>query len=378
MSSQYAKDQPAGFNNRVEKVAIVGVSISFSLIHDAAVLRLPLIRFSRKTNATTIQAGGTIGSYFTKHLVATGKHTITALARAGSKASLPEGVRRVEIDYTNEATLVEALQGQDALIITLGAFSGFDPLQPERKLIDAAAQAGVPYVMPNCYGPDPLNETLMRETGLGPFVSASKARIEELGVSKLLLLACGYWYEWSLVGDGAHRFGCSFEDRTMTFFDQGEEKITTTTWEQCGRALAALLSLKRLPEDANDDGKSALAYWAGKQAVYISSFRVSQKDMFESAKRATGTTDADWKIEYVGSRERWEQSQEAMKQGDRKAYARIMYTRVFFPTGEGDHTRLDWANKALGLPQEDLDEQTKEGLRLSKLGVLSYPASAHA
>ncbi|PSR97053.1 putative oxidoreductase CipA [Coniella lustricola] len=345
MSLKYAKDQPAGFNNHVEKVAIVG-------------------------------AGGTIGSYFTKYLLATGKHTITALVRARSKVPLADGVHRVEIDYNNTTTLVDALKGQDILIITLGAMSRLDPLQPERKLVEAAAQAGVPYVMPNAYGPDPLNPTLMREMMLDGPLANGRAIAEDLGVSQWLVLACGFWYEWSLVGNGKNRFGIDFDERTVTLFDEGEEKITTATFEQCGRAVAALLSLKKLPEDAVDAEKnkdSTIAHWASKKAVYISSFRVNQKDMFESAKRVTGTTDADWKVERVGAREHWEQAVEALKQGtDREAFSRALYTRIFFPTGEGDHTKLELANAALGLPEEDLDEQTEEGIRLGKTGVLTY------
>ncbi|KAF7316224.1 NAD(P)-bd-dom domain-containing protein [Mycena indigotica] len=339
MPAKFAKDQPAGFVNRIEKVAIVG-------------------------------AGGSIGSYFTKHLLATGKHQITALARAGSTARIPDGVRRVVIDYNNESTLVEALKGQDFLVITLGVTAGRDGGNAEAKLITAAANAGVPYVMPNAYGPDPLNEKMLTQVLVGlPFIAA-KGLVEKLGVSSWIALACGFWYEWSLVGMGQHRFGIDLAERTVTFFDDGAEKITTSTWEQCGRALAGLLSLKRLPDDENDKSPS-VDNWAN-NAVYISSFRVNQKDMFESAKRVTGTADADWKIEYVNSGKRFEDSVEAMKKGDMLGFSRQMYTRIFFPTGEGDHTKHGLANEALGLPEEDIDESTEEGLRLEKTGVLVY------
>lgn len=242
---------------------------------------------------------------------------------------------------------------------------------PEKALINAAAKAGVPYVMPNMYGYDPRNEALADQQHIaGPF-RAAKAEIERLGSSSWIGLATGFWYEWSLVGAGEHRFGCGIEGRTMTFFDDGEEKITTSTWDQCGRAVAALLSLKWYPEDENDKGP-AIDNWAN-SAVNISSFRVSQKDMFESVKRVTGTTDSDWKIEHVSSEKRYQEALKKMGAGDSlTGFAEQMYTRIFFPTGEGDQTKNGLANKLLGLPEEDIDESTREGMRLDKLGMLTF------
>lgn len=270
------------------------------------------------------------------------------------------------INYDEESTIVDALKGQQFLIITLAVTV---PEDTESKLIRAAAKAGVPYVMPNAYGPDPVNDKMMTENLIGLPFQKARREIEQLGVSKWVAFGCGFWYEWSLFGS-ADCYGCDVKKREMTFFDDGEEKITTSTWDQCGRGLAAFLSLKIYPEDENDK-TPAIDNWANK-ALYISSFRVSQKDMFETVKRVTGTTDKDWKIGYVGSKERFREGQEAMKKGDRNGFARQMYSRIFFPTGEGDHSRHGLANEALRLPEEDIDEVTKGGLMLLDQGVLSY------
>lgn len=363
MSPKYAKDQPAGFVNRIQKVAIVGVRASSS---SKSQYKPPLTPSS--------QAAGRIGSYFTKHLLATNAHTITALTRPGSSTTFPAGVHRVEVDYTDLATLTTALRGQDFLIITIAASAVLsnDPGAPtaESQLIAAAAAAGVPYVMPNAFGPDPLNASLGDDQHLaGPFRAARK-QIEELGVSSWVALSPGFWYEWSLVGQGGLRFGCGIPEREMTFFDQGEEKITTATWDQCGRAVAGLLGLRVMRESEGDGGAAAVEDWAN-GVVYISSFRVSQKDMFESVKRVTGTTEDEWTVRYVDGRKRYEEAVEKMKKGDYAAFSVQMYTRIFFPTGDGDATRRGLANEVLGLPEEDIDEATREGLRLEKLGLLS-------
>ncbi|EJD47329.1 hypothetical protein AURDEDRAFT_62364, partial [Auricularia subglabra TFB-10046 SS5] len=114
-----------------------------------------------------------------------------------------------------------------------------------------------------------------------------------------------------------------------------------------------------------------LDHWANK-CVYIASFRVNQKDMFEVVKRVSGTADADWKVAHVKSAERYQEAKELMLKGDHHAFSRLLYTRIFFPTGEGDHSRHGLANEVLALPKGDIDESTKEGYRLLEQGRLTY------
>lgn len=107
------------------------------------------------------QAGGTVGKYIAQELVKTGKHIVTALTRSGSTNKLPDGAIPVTVDYDNEASLVEAMKGHQILIITLAVSA---PPGTQSKLIKAASKAGVPYVMPNAWGTDPLNQKLMQDT----------------------------------------------------------------------------------------------------------------------------------------------------------------------------------------------------------------------
>lgn len=80
----------------------------------------------------------------TEALLKTGKHTVTAITRVDSQSKLPEGVILKKVDYDKPETLVEALRGQHALIITL---SGRSPIQQaEGKLVKAAAEAEVPWM----------------------------------------------------------------------------------------------------------------------------------------------------------------------------------------------------------------------------------------
>lgn len=94
--------------------------------------------------------------------------------------------------------------------------------------------------------------------------------------------------------------------------------------------------------------------------------------MFESVKRVTGTTDADWTISYENSEERYKKAVQDLHGGDRNGFIRLLYTRTFYPGGGGDYeTTKGLQNKVLDLPKEDLDEATKEGIRLSLNGFLS-------
>ncbi|EON97774.1 putative oxidoreductase protein [Phaeoacremonium minimum UCRPA7] len=313
-----------------------------------------------------IAAAGHVGKYFTHSLLGTGKHTVTALTRPGSKNVLPEGVKAIAVDYTDESSLVEALKGQQVLIITLNVRA---PSDTASKLHRAAAEAGVPWVIPNIYGQDPADETFAQESLYGIQGKGYMKEIESLGVSSYVVLSGGYWYEFSLGGSVNH-FGFDLREKKVHLLDNGEAKLTTSTWDQYGRACAALLSLKELPEDA-DDISPTLSQWRN-GTVYIGSFTISQREMFESVKRVTGTTDADWTITSENSHTRWQKAMEDLKGGDRSAYVRIMYTRSFFPDGAGNsEAKYGLANEALGLPKEDLDDRTKEAVRLALSGELN-------
>ncbi|KAK2811494.1 hypothetical protein FQN50_002117 [Emmonsiellopsis sp. PD_5] len=342
LAQGYAKDQPAGFSNRIERVAIVG-------------------------------AAGYIGRHITSHLLQTTKHTVTAITRPNSPNhnKFPPSVHIARVDYTSTApndfnNLVTALRGQQALIITINMRVPPDVIS---NLIRAAAMADVHYVLPNWYSVDVANEKLLDESLFRQTRDRFRGEIEELGVSAGLWLVCNYWYEFSLAGF-EERFGFDMQKREVVLFGEGEVRINTTTWEQCGRAVAGLLSLKELKEDEGDEGVT-LERFRGR-GVYVSSFRVSQREMFESVMRVTGTGEGDWKVTKVGVEGRWEGAKkEVLEGGDLMKFVRMIYSRIFFEGGDGDYEGsrgLD--NEVLGLPVEDLDEATKVAVKMGLDGMV--------
>ena len=330
MSKQYARSQPAGYKNHISKVAIVG-------------------------------AGGNVGKYIAAALLETGKHSVTAITRPESKNSPPAGASVVKVNYQDQSSLIEAMKGHDALIITMSVMA---PPDSQILLIDAAAAAGVPWIMPNEYSADSAQKEMQRDIKIGIAQEMVRAHIKGKGGMSMLGLACSFWYEHSLCAMPV-TYGFDVEKKEATFFDDGNTKISTSTWPQCGLAVARLLSLPILPYDESDKTLT-LDQFRDKYA-YISSFFVSQKDMFASILRVTGTKEAEWKIEYEGSKKRFEDGQKEMAAGSRVGFAKMLYSRVFYPDGCGDfEDKLH--NQALGLPKEDLDEFTKKGIELAESG----------
>ncbi|QKX53183.1 uncharacterized protein TRUGW13939_00259 [Talaromyces rugulosus] len=326
MGQQYASDQPSGYNNHVEKIALVG-------------------------------AGGRIRKHITQALLNTGKHTIIAITRQDSDNTLPGGVTVIKVDYNNQESLVEALKGQHVLIITMNVMA---PPDTQTRLIYAAATAGVPWVLLNEFGGDPYDVEKGKDGIVGAMKVPFRDQIERLGKSSYIGLVCSFWYEFSF-GGGSNRYGFDFEDRSLVIMDDGKTKINTSTMPQVGRAVASLLRLKTLPDDKDDKSPSLVDF--KDKAVYISSFTVSQQDMLESVLRVTGTKLEDWKITHTTAKDYWKSGQEVFKTGDAAGFVRLLYARAFFPDDPENYERTRGLhNELLGLPQENLDEFTKIGM----------------
>ncbi|KAK1672754.1 CipA protein [Colletotrichum godetiae] len=115
MVEDFARDDPEGFQNFIENVAIVG-------------------------------AGENIRKAIAEELLKTGKHTVTAITRNENTGSLLNGFKKASVSYEDRKSVVAALKGQDFLIITLSLSA---PPGTYTYLIQAATEAGVSYVMPN-------------------------------------------------------------------------------------------------------------------------------------------------------------------------------------------------------------------------------------
>jgi hypothetical protein len=296
----------------------------------------------------------------TEYLLKTGKHTVTAITRPGSTSKLPDSVKVAHVDYDDHQSLVDALKGQDALIITLAVMA---PLDTQSKLIKAAVDAEVAWILPNEWGPDSTHEGFIQDIAMA-FVAKKRTReeIASLPKSSFIAVNTGFWYEWSLAIPVS--YGFDFEKKTVTFFDDGETLTSMTSWPQVGRAVAALLSLPIEPEGG--DETRSLSHFRNKN-VYVSSFTISQKDIFESVLRVTRTKAEEWTTTKEPSNQRYQAGVKEMQGGDRTGFAKLLYSRVFYPDGFGNFEKTRGTiNDLLGLPKENLDEATVAAIERSK------------
>ncbi len=69
---------------------------------------------------------------------------------------------------------------------------------------------------------------------------AARNAILDLGKSSYIAVSTGFWYEWGLAMPAG--FGIDFANRTVTLFDEGETKISTSTLPQVRTQLQNPLS----------------------------------------------------------------------------------------------------------------------------------------
>lgn len=265
---------------------------------------------------------------------------------------MPNGAKVAIVDYDKPDTVVDALKDQDALIITLSFWA---PRDAQDKLIQAAADAAVPCILPNEWAPDTAHEGLTRDISTMSEAPTVQEKIRKLGKSSFIAVVCGLWYECCLAIPAL--YGIDTFKKEATLFDDGEVKINTTTWPQIGRAVANLLSLP-VKSVCSEDLDACLEHFQNGYA-YISSFTVSQREMLASVFRVTGTSETEWKISKQPVREHFASGFEARERGDMEA-GRMVYGRVFFDDEAGNfEKRKGLANALLALPKEDIDKATK-------------------
>ncbi|KAI0407848.1 putative oxidoreductase CipA [Xylaria palmicola] len=324
---------------------------------------MPGLNYVKKV--ALVGANGHVGKYIIKALLNGGKHEVTALTRGDTE--ITQSVKIAKVSYDDPTSLVTALEGQDALVITISVRA---PQGTQDKLIEAAAAANVPFILPNEWGIETSHGSLGADTLTGPRSLAATHKIEALGKSAWIGMTTGYWFLHSLASPEA--YGFDLKDRTVTLFDEGTVKINNITWERTGQAVAGLLSLPIKPEVS---GAPALSDYKNKH-VFVSSWLLSQKDIFEQVLRVSGTKESDWTVKYEPTVQRFEEAKKRVLSGDHSAWQRMLYTRTFYDNGDGDfESRHGLDNDKLGLPketQESLDAEIKQALELAHSGGYTY------
>lgn len=301
-------------------------------------------------NITVIGGRGNVGAAILAGLLAEGIHKVSVITRSeaagpdGAAPSFPAGVAAVHRGaYADAAFLASALRGQDVLVVTLA----FGAYEAQTAILDAAADAGVPWVVPCEFGSDATHAALNAEVSLMTAKIRYRAQVEARGVSAWIGVVTNPWFDFCM---RSGMLGVNFRDRTAELLDGGEVRANFTTLRRVGVSLAALLSLPDADLAEHRNG------W-----VYFSSFLVSQREILASAVRVTGTREDDWTIKQgstLGVRT-WakEEAAKGNPMGGAMALFALMFSEGF--GGNYDHKLIDY--KKLGLEKEEnLDDVMRE------------------
>lgn len=256
------------------------------------------------------------------------------------------------------------MKGQDVLIITMNVMA---PPETQTTLIKAAADAKVPWVLPNEWG-EMSDEPASQDVFIGKGKTAARALIESLGVSSWIGVANGFWYQFSLSTPGSIHLGFDIKARTAMIYNNDNETMDVSSWAQISRGVAKVLSL---PIHA-EGNELSLEHYRNK-FLNIKSFTINQREMLDSILRVTGDKESDWTITYKDPEEEFKEGMQQLQSGNREGFVRLLYARYFYKGEPASHTKRYGDDAAkLGLPKEDLDTAAKEAVEMVKNGQQGY------
>ncbi|KAJ5341705.1 hypothetical protein N7541_010829 [Penicillium brevicompactum] len=286
---------------------------------------------------TLVGASGTLGSQVLSALLDTGIHHVSVIARPTTSRIFNEKVTVHRVDLDDVVSLTRCLKGQDVLIMTLNP----ENYGKQIPLAQAAAAAGVQYVVPTEFGSDPTHENLNRSIFLAEMQRPFRSLIEELGVSSWIGIVNGLFFDFN-IRNGF--WGLDIRNRKVRLFDDGQVKISTSTVSWVGTSLARFFSM---PEDFVQKHRNN---W-----IFFSSFLVSQRDVLESAQRATGSSEGDWQIVHVDAKLSAQKAKKSMEEGNQMAVFSLLFALTFQEGFGSDfsHRLIDY--QALGITPPSLD-----------------------
>lgn len=295
-----------------------------------------------------VGASGNIGSSTLRALLSHDIHDITVIARPESQATFSNKVAVRKGSFDDEAFLLSALKGIDILVLQLSIpASGI-----QEKFYEAAAKAGVPYILPIEFGNSLDAKGMYERFSFLPEKATLRQRIEDLGVSSWIAVVTNPWYDFCF---GKGEWGIDIVKRQATLWDGGNYKTNTTTLRRAGEATAELLAL---PDDELIRYKN--------QMFIVTSFYVTQREIFDSVLRATGTKEEDWDLTYPDA-ETSEKAYEvrlakAAADGtfDYEAFTRRFTLSNFTPGRGGDINDKVEDLGRFGLEKEDIDQVTRQ------------------
>lgn len=280
----------------------------------------------------TIALAGASGTFGTTLLTAlfSANFTVTALTRPGTTHTFPSGVRAVPVDYSSVSDLTSALQGQDALISTLG-YAG---MLSQTTLIDAAVAAGVKRIIPSEYGSDPNNANARALPVFGHKVAVEqhlKAAVAANPSTTYTLVCNNEFFDWDL----DHHFGVDIPSRKIEIFDGGDVPFTATP---LSFVAAGVVSVLQNPDKTAN------------RVIRLHGAVMTQNRLLALLKRFTGDADG-WSVTHSSTVEREGEAYAALQRdpGDFAVWAVMMLQCAVWGAKFGNDFSGENDNEMLGL-----------------------------
>jgi len=281
-------------------------------------------------------ANGVLGRPVLEELLRQG-YAVTILSRPHSSSTYPDNVKVAATDFKDKASIVEALEGQDAFISTIGSGSGMDAV----LLAEAAVEAGVKRYIPSEFGSDTKNHEIRSLPFYAPKLAA-QAKLEELTAAPDSKTTWTYVYSSAFL---EYSFQlpiiANLKQRQITLWDGGNVEYTATSIPAV--ATATVNVLKNLEATQN-------------RPVRISSIMLSQRKVLAAAQEAIGSD--GWTVTEKTTISAKEESLAIMRTEPTKFKAWIMgfLSRALFAKEAGGNFAGSKDNELLGTPQVSNDE----------------------
>lgn len=285
---------------------------------------------------TPIQPNGTLGEPVIRNLLKAG-FNITAITRDVDKTlqAFPS-IKAIYGDYTSASTLAPSLRNDSKSFDTLVSLLNRDQVDAQTTLLDAAALAGIPHIIPSEFGIDLSPPEIRPMPCYATKVAMEDHVLRLAGEGKFTFTAIhtGLFLDWALErGTPINLLG---NGQPTMIFDGGETKFSTTALGTIGQAVAAAL-IKHFahPNEVKN------------RFLFVHSAAVTQNQLLRYAKEcAPGkkfeTVDVDTAQLYQVGLEKFENGERG------PLIMPMMFARVTFGLGLGFFKKPD--NEFLGVP----------------------------
>lgn len=289
-------------------------------------------------NVIVVGGGGNLSPAIVDALVKSPhNYSVSVLSREQSTYQPPTGVKLFKTDYTHDS-LVSALKGQDAVVSAV-ASSG-SAITDQKKIIDAAIEAGVKRFFPSEYGSDTTSPLILN---YAPRWS-SKIEIRNYLKSKQdklewTVVFNGFFFDWGLkVGF----ISFNAKEKTATIYPKYKDvKFSATNLGDVGTAIAQSLSPSIAPKTAN-------------QILRIRTLTTSQSELLAAFERATGSK---FTVKEVDLDAAVVEAKEKLSKGDFSGMGKLIHAAALDERTGNDFDKAgNVSNELLQLPSLQIDE----------------------